>query len=106
MGGDQGQDVGRKGRGVEEDAGDAGTDAGTNQATEFHELIKPLLRKTNEVQKEDKVFIYWYIETSLLSCLPVQCHPAILLFCPYTPNIAASGNRTNHIYCTNIPKDL
>ena len=29
--GDQGQDVGRKGRGVEEDAGDAGTDAGDEE---------------------------------------------------------------------------
>ena len=34
--GDQGQDVGRKGRGVEEDAGDAGTDAGDDENAWIH----------------------------------------------------------------------
>ena len=34
--GDQRQDVGRKGRGAEEDAGDVGQDAGADEAAEQH----------------------------------------------------------------------
>ena len=68
--------------------------------------------ETNQEQKEDQVFIYLYIEASLLSCLPVHVWSFNLACSSTTPNIAASGYRTNYIHCRlsisclDIPKDL